>query len=157
MQFEHIVQINALDNPAAVRLTREQLWQGLLLRVRAPERFLPNITSVTFEPREDGGLLRRMRIGEVVVVDRITLLPGRAIEYLSEATESHRGGELTVTIAEPAPDALHVRFAYRRPDSPDPEERALETHLQRMWQQIDLDAMRLIRSLAEAGAFDMKH
>ncbi|GHU45455.1 hypothetical protein AGMMS50289_16720 [Betaproteobacteria bacterium] len=43
MRFEHLIQINDLNNPLQEFLNREQLWQGLWQRVEQPEIFLPGL------------------------------------------------------------------------------------------------------------------
>ena len=43
MTFEHIVQINDLTKPELPVLTRFQVWEGLVLRARRPDKFLVGV------------------------------------------------------------------------------------------------------------------
>ena len=38
MRFEHLVEVNDPLNPLIDTLTLNQIWQGLVLRVREPDR-----------------------------------------------------------------------------------------------------------------------
>ncbi|MBX9850071.1 MAG: DUF1857 family protein, partial [Rhodocyclaceae bacterium] len=37
MNFEHLIEINAPGNPMIEPLSRNQLWQGLVIRAENPE------------------------------------------------------------------------------------------------------------------------
>ena len=40
MKFTHLVEINMPDNPLVMKITREQLWRGLVLRAERPTLFV---------------------------------------------------------------------------------------------------------------------
>lgn len=40
MNFEHLIQINDPSNPLVESLTREQLWEDLVLRAEQPQLFV---------------------------------------------------------------------------------------------------------------------
>ena len=40
MNFEHLIQINDPLNPFVESMTREQVWEGLVLRVEQPQLFV---------------------------------------------------------------------------------------------------------------------
>lgn len=151
MQYEHLVTVNDLSNPLVLALTRGQLWRGLMLRAEAPDLFLPGVEDVTILERSPALLVREMRLGNLLVRDRIHLQFEQQIRYDTEPSKQHAGGSLTVTITEPDADTLLVRFTYETPPSHDPEEIQLAAYLQKMWRQVDIDSICLIRDLAEQG------
>lgn len=149
MQFEHIVAVNDLNNPFTLIIRRHQLWHGLMLRIRSPELFIPGVDEVRIEEIAPTLLLREMQLGKMRVTDKIYLVHEQQIRFETEAGLQHSGGMLEITIQEPEPNDLMVRFRYERPSCGDPEEEALSDYLYKMWQQVDLDGVRLIRSLVE--------
>lgn len=154
MRYEHLVAVNDPSNPAYFSVSREQLWSGLLLRVEQPQLLIPNVESVAFLEKTAEYALREMQLGVLLVRDAIRLLPASAIHFVTEPGERHRGGQLALTIEEPEPESLFVRFSYETPLSEDPEDSQYEDYLKEMWRQVDVEFIRLIRSLAESGRLD---
>jgi len=58
MNFEHLIQINDLQNPLVETLSRDQVWQGLVHRVEDATPFLPGLESCTIVERHADHLLR---------------------------------------------------------------------------------------------------
>jgi hypothetical protein len=150
MNFEHLIQINDPDNPLVASLTREQLWQGLLHRVEHPQPFLPGLESCTILERAADTLLRELDFGPATIRDRVTLAAQHWVRFDIEPSESHPGGSLTITIEEPEPTFLFLRFAYQTTLATDPnsEERAYIEYVKSAYHQSDVDCVRLIRALA---------
>ena len=154
MQFEHLVAVNDLATQTTSILTRDQLWQGLLLRAESPQIFSPHIETVTILERSAHLIVREIDFGNMQVRDDIELKEGCEILYRTAPGEKHAGGLLTVRIEEPQEYALFVRFSYQTPAPENtPEEIELGRYLKKMWQQLDVDAIKLIRELAEEGRF----
>ncbi|MEW9900365.1 SRPBCC family protein [Chitinivorax sp. PXF-14] len=153
MQFEHIVVINDPNNPMLADLSPSQIWQGLVMRVEAPQLFLDNVERVTIEERGDSLIVREMQLGKLLVRDRIHLEPARRMHFETEPSELHGGGKLTVTLESPAAGTLLLRFAYETPhdDTADTEDAKLLGYLKAAYRANDVDAVRKIRELAEAG------
>ena len=74
MNFEHLIQINDLQNPLVETLNRDQVWQGLLHRVEDATPFLPGLESCTILERHADHLLRKLDFGAAVIHDRVTLV-----------------------------------------------------------------------------------
>ena len=53
LEFEHIIQVNDPANDELPMLTRAQLWEGLVLRARRPDRFNTSLQVTTKEYAED--------------------------------------------------------------------------------------------------------
>ena len=112
MNFEHLVQINDPLNPLAEALTRDQLWEGLVLRAEQPQLFVLGLDSCTILSRTADTLERELHYGHATVRDRVTLIAQESVRYDILATEAHVGGSLTMTIEQPDAVQLFLRFEY---------------------------------------------
>ncbi|XZG69520.1 AtaL-like protein [Chitinibacteraceae bacterium HSL-7] len=150
MQFEHLVAVNGEHDEMAIG--RDTLWQGLLLRARAPQRFLPHIEAVALSAEHAGGFVRVIDFGSMQVTDTVTLDAGERMVFTTAAAATHGASRLEVTIEEPEGGALFVRFAY---DTPVPEEAVdgidFAGYLRETYRQVDVAAVQLIRQLAHEG------
>ena len=45
MYFEHVIQVNDLNNPMATTLSRQVLWRGLVRRAERPQDFLDTVND----------------------------------------------------------------------------------------------------------------
>jgi hypothetical protein len=153
MQFEHLIAITDPANPLVVPLNREQLWQGLMERVENPLPFLPGLESCTVVERTSQGLLRELNFGPATIHDRVTMAEAHWVRFDIVASATHAGGALTITIEEPQPGFLFLRFAYRTTlaSTPDSEDRAYVEYVKSAYHQSDLDCVRIIRTLAAEG------
>lgn len=154
MNFEHLIQINDLQNPLVETLNRDQVWQGLLHRVEDATPFLPGLESCTIVERHADHLLRKLDFGAAVIHDRVTLAESQWVRFDILPGEQHAGGSLTITIEEPEPAALFLRFAYATNFAKDPnsEERAYIDYIKSAYHQSDVDCVQIIRTLAAAGS-----
>ena len=153
MEFEHLIQINDPQNPLIPPLSRQQVWRGLLHRVEDPVPFLPGLESCVIIERHADALLRQLDFGPTVIQDRVTLAEAHWVRFEIDPSPAHPGGSLTITIEEPEPAFLFLRFTYRttlgrRPDS---EDRAYIEYVKSAYHQSDVDCVRLIRTLAAGG------
>ncbi len=150
MNFEHLIQINDPDNPLVEPLDRDQLWLGLLHRVENPLPFLPGLESCTILERGEQTLLRELDFGPATIHDRVTLTDRQQVRFAIQPSPTHPGGSLTITIEEPEPGFLFLRFAYETTLAKDPnsEERAYIEYVKSAYHQSDVDCVRLIRMLA---------
>lgn len=153
MNFEHLIQINDLQNPLIAPLSRDQLWQGLLHRVDDAVPFLPGLESCTIVERHADHLLRKLDFGAAVIHDRVTLLERQWVRFDILPGEQHAGGSLTISIEEPEPDALFLRFAYATSfgNTPNSEDRAYIDYVKSAYHQSDVDCVTIIRTLAAHG------
>ena len=154
MNFEHLIQINDPENPLIAPLNRSQIWEGLVHRIENPMPFLPGLESCTIIERQGNELLRELNFGPAVIQDRVTLAEAQWVRFDIQPSPTHPGGSLTITIEEPQPAFLFLRFAYRTTLASDPnsEERAYIEYVKSAYHQSDVDCVRLIRTLAAEGA-----
>lgn len=159
MKYEHLVQ---MFNPQQEQggLSRLQLWQGLVIRAENPQRFDENISSATVLRRDEGELLREVRFGELVVRERIQFMEMEAVHYHTEPSDQHIGGQMSMTIEEPQPGLLFIRFTYINDlpehagatDSNDPS--YYVPYLKSAYHQADMQTARRILELLAEGALD---
>ncbi|AOK53283.1 DUF1857 family protein [Burkholderia stagnalis] len=151
MNFEHLIQINA-DDPAVPTLTREQLWEGLVLRAEQPQLFVIGLDSCVVHERTDTTLERELHYGSATVRDRVTFTPNHQVRYDIHAADGEIGGTLTMTIEERDDQELFLRFEYRTTlaVSNDTED-ARQTHeiVKEAYRTSDIDTVRLIREYAQ--------
>jgi len=158
MQFEHIVVVND-PCQGGVPLTRSELWQGLVRRVEDPTAFVESLDKAAILERGPNWLTRELWFGDLCVRDKVLLEPETQVRHETEASEQHFGGTMTMTIEEPAPGVMFVRFVYATPlpDTAPPETDAGDAYfapwVKSAYQQADIDTILRIRELAAAGAF----
>lgn len=150
MNFEHLIQINDPENPLVEPLTREQLWSGLRHRVDNPLPFLPGLEACTVLEQTDDAILRELDFGPATICDRVTLAEMHWVRFDILPSETHAGGGLTITIEEPEPGFLFLRFAYETTlaSNPGSEDRAYIEYVKSAYHQSDVDCVRIIRMLA---------
>jgi len=153
MNFEHIIAINDPANPLIDMLSREELWSGLMHRVENAVPFLPGLESCRILERSEHGLLRELDFGPAVIHDHVTLAEMHWVSFVIKPSDTHAGGSLKITIEEPEPTHLFLRFAYETTlaNSPNSEDRAYIEYVKSAYQQSDIDCVRIIRTLAAGG------
>lgn len=153
MNFEHLIAINDPGNPLIVPLTREQLWAGLRYRVDNPLPFLPGLEACTLLEQGDDYRLRELDFGAARIRDRVTMVEGHWVCFAIEPGETHAGGRLTITIEEPEPAYLFLRFAYATTlaSTANDEDKAYVEYVKSAYQQSDIDCVQVIRMLAAEG------
>jgi hypothetical protein len=157
VRYEHLVQINDPLMPLLDPLTRNQLWQGLVLRAEEPTQFVLGLEGATIHTRTSRGrireLTRTLDFGSFRVKDRVRLIKDQRSEIHTQAGPTWPASRLTITIEEPAPDLLFLRFVYES------DEVAGEGGLdaitvalrEQAYRSADLDTVIRIRALAEEG------
>lgn len=150
MHFEHLIQVNDPKNPHLESLTREQLWGGLVLRAEQPQLFVVGLDSCTILSRTGHTLERELHYGPSTVRDRVTLTPNESVRYDILATEAHVGGSLIMSIEQPDPVRLFLRFQYETtlPTADTEDARQTTEIVKSAYREADIDTVRLIREYA---------
>jgi Domain of unknown function (DUF1857) len=157
MRYEHLVQINDPLMPLLDALTRNQLWQGLVLRAEEPTQFVLGLERATIHRHEvrDGvhELTRTLDFGSFQVEDRVRLIRDCLSEIHTEAGPTWPASRLTITIEEPEPDLLFLRFLYESHEAAGEAERdpVIVALREQAYEHADLDTVVRIRALAEQG------
>ncbi|MDE1184486.1 SRPBCC family protein [Paraburkholderia sp.] len=152
MNFEHLIQINDPLNPLVETMTRDQLWEGLVLRAEQPQLFVIGLDSCTIVERTEITLERELHYGKATVRDRVTLLPKESVRYDIMPTETYVGGSLIMTIEQPDDLQLFLRFEYSTtlPESADPDAHQTQEIVKSAYRESDIDTVRLIRQFVQA-------
>jgi len=158
MQFEHLVQVNELSDSSILKLSRKQLWQGLLGRARQPDLFLEALEG--FSLLEDTGayIRRELNFPNLIVNDEVWLVDLQEIRITITPTEQVAGGDLSIKIEEPEPEALFVRFSYTTPPAPGATDNGeYDQYIQQAYMQTDIGTVRMIRESVIAGLETQHH
>lgn len=153
LEFEHIVQVNDLSNSSIVAITRSQLWQGLVLRARNPEKFNHGLQCQSEELRNNE-FVRIIEAGGNKFCEKVILTPEQKIHTSTLSDLDQLQAESTTRIEEPESGYLFVRFSYRRELPERSEQVDVAEHLKSAYVQVDRDAIAMIRMLAESRLFD---
>jgi len=153
MKFEHLIEINDILNPLAEVITREQLWRGLVLRAESPKLFVSYLDDALIEDRTEASMTRTLKYGELSVTDTVRFVHLEHVHYDVAAQGEIRQSSLRMTIEEPQPDSLFVRFQYDdgATEEQDKENEMYNDYRRSAYQAADIDTIRQIREFAEAG------
>ncbi|HIO29506.1 AtaL-like protein [Marinobacter salarius] len=147
MKFEHVVQVNDLTDPSISNLSRNQLWDGLVLRATEPQDFVIGLGEYELEWLDDERLKRRLELPGVLVDDLVTFHKDRLVHYEIVPTASLAGGSLSMRIEEPEPEALLVRFSYcARYVQELSDELPYDLFVQQAYIAADIDTVQIIRN-----------
>jgi hypothetical protein len=155
LNFEQLIQINDPLNPLVESLTREQLWEGLVLRAEQPQLFVMGLDSCSILSRTDSTMERELHYGQATVRDHVTLTPQKSVRYDISATADYVGGSLTMTIEQPDELQLFLRFEYKTSlpsadQNVDPDAHQTEEIVKSAYRESDIDTVRLIRQYVSA-------
>jgi hypothetical protein len=151
LNFEHLIQINDPLNPFVDSMTRDQLWEGLVLRAEQPQLFVMGLDSCTILSHEGNVLERELHYGKATVRDRVTLEESRSVRYDILPTADYVGGSLTMTIEQPDELQLFLRFEYATtlPVSTDQDAVQTQEIVKSAYRENDIDTVRLIRQYVQ--------
>jgi hypothetical protein len=155
MQFSHLIQINDPFNPLIDPLSRGQLWRGLVLRAENPLLFVMALDRFEIVERGENTLARVLHFGNLQLRDRVSFSPMKRVCYEIEAARDAPAGSLTMTIEEPEPGQLFVRFDYETltRGATAPLDEFYSSFAKQAYVEADIDTISAIRRLAqETGA-----
>jgi hypothetical protein len=155
MQFQHLIQINDPLNPLIDNLTRDQLWRGLVLRAESPKLFVPHLDECTLLERDGDVQARSLRYGELIIHDHVTFNPQNTVRYDVPAQGDIPPSSLVMTIEEPQPEALFVRFEYDGGQPDDDLDAFYNAFRRSAYEESDIDTIRVIRQLADEGRLQL--
>jgi hypothetical protein len=160
VRFEHLIEINDPLMPLLSTLTRVQLWRGLVRRAEEPTRFVLGLDAATIHQRSERNgvieLTRTLDFGTFTVDDHVVLTPMTRSETRVAPGERFGASRLTIRIEEPVPEQLYLRFVYEFEGDDAVSELDAQTAALRKqaYHDADLDTVKCIRDLAEAGELD---
>ena len=156
MKFQHLIEINMPDNPLVMTITRAQLWRGLVLRAEQPTLFVMGLDACDITARNADSLSRTLRFGKLMVHDHVTFSPQEQVHYQVPQQDAIPASDLTMTIEEPEPGVLFVRFEYDdHNDAQETDEESFYNDFRReAYREADIDTIRMSRQLAQQGELD---
>lgn len=156
MKFEHLIEINDPLNPLLDTLSHEQLWRGLVLAAESPKLFVPHLDECQIVERSDNSFTRRRRFGELVIDDRVVLLPRHQVRYEVPAQQDISASTLVMTIETPTPESLFVRFEYDdgHDAATDAANAMYDDFRRSAYEANDIDTIGALRELARSGRLD---
>ena len=154
MKFEHLVQINDPLNPLVDPMKREQLWAGIKRRAESPKEFVLALDSVELFDRDADSLGRALTFGKLTIRDRVHFTDRHQVRYEIEPSPEVPAATLTVTIEEPVPEQLFVRFTYdvNAVMGAPPRDAYYDEFVKQAYVEADVDAIVTIRRLIGEGA-----
>jgi hypothetical protein len=156
MRYEHLIEINDPLFPLIDPLSRDDLWEGLVLRAYAPQQFIQGLEDAKVKELscDDSTtvLARTLDYGMFRVDDRVTLHKMESLITDVAAGAGMAKSRLTITIEEPARDLLYLRFLYEfDEDEADGElDRLTVAIREQAYYASDMDTVARIRELAES-------
>ncbi len=149
MQFEHVVQVNDLTDQSIANLTRKELWDGLVSRATSPEHYVIGLGEYSLDWQDDERLKRSLELPGLMVEDLVTFEEEESVHYEILPTATVPGGNLTMTIEEPEPESLFVRFSYCASYVDNiGEELPYDLFVQQAYVAADIDTIQIIRNRA---------
>ncbi len=156
MKFTHLIEINVPGNPLIAPLSREKLWRGLVMRAERPTLFLIGLDSCEILARTEAGFSRKQQFGPLTVLDHVHLQHATQVHYHVPQQNEIPMSDLTMTIEEPQPGALFVRFEYddHAGELEEQAEKFYNDFRRSAYLEADIDTIRVIRQLADEGQLD---
>lgn len=153
MRFEHLLQVTDPADPRVPPMSRAELWRGLLRRVDAPQDFPmgPDRCSARRGAGGESERHRRIHFGSLVFEDHVQLEAERRIVFTPRPHEGAAPVRLTITLEEPAPALLCLRFVYEVQGELSAEDRALQRYREQAWLEMDCEMLRTLREWLAAG------
>lgn len=153
LDFQHIIQVNDLEDKNLLVITRSQLWQGLVLRAKNPQKFNDALQCESSEIEGDQ-FVRRISAGAVEFQESVVITPNLKIETRTMPEIEQVFAESSTLIEEPEPNSLFVRFSYRRDLDESENEVQIAEYLKSAYVQLDRDAVAMIRMLAQSESLN---
>lgn len=153
MKFEHLIEINDLTNPLVTKMTREQLWNGLVLRAEFPKLFISYLDSCAITSRDLDSLTRTLRFGELTIHDQVQFGFLDHVHYQVHAQGEIPKSSLRMQIEEPAPEALFIRFSYDdgHAEVEGSDNAEYSKYRRAAYLEADIDMVRILRDMLEVG------
>lgn len=151
LDFQHIIQVNDLADTNGLVINRNQLWQGLVLRARQPQKFNDALQCVC-SAIKDNQFTRRITAGEASFEEKVMLTPETEIQTSTVAGLNQIFARSIALIEEPEPNSLFVRFRYQRNLEVGDQQVQVAEYLKSAYVQLDREAVAMIRMLVQKSS-----
>jgi hypothetical protein len=104
------VAVNADLKPGDPVLTRDQIWEGLMMKAYDARPFVHLMTKCEVTREFENGIERDITFRGMELTERLTFYPKERVEFLR--TRGIEMGTITNEILQDESGALHLRFAF---------------------------------------------
>ena len=104
------VPVNANLKPGDPVLTRDEIWEGLLMKSYDAKPFVHLMTKCDVTKEFENGIERDIMFRDMDLTERLTFFPKTRVEFLR--TRGIEMGTITNEILEDEKGQLHLRFAF---------------------------------------------
>lgn len=127
-----------------------------MIRAERPTLFQLGLDSCEIIERSAQHLARILSFGQLVIHDSVRFEFMQQVLYHVPQQNEIPVSDLSMTIEEPQPGALFVRFEYddHLPDNDDKENAIYNDFRRSAYEESDIDTIRVIRQLADQGQLD---
>ena len=156
MRFEHLIEINSPHpqwSETMPAFTRGQLWQGLMQRVMAPQRFPNGPDRCDCETLSASRLRRTLSFGPHTLKDEVLLAAEDSVTFTPEPHGETAPIRLTIRIEEPQAHQMVLRFVYEAMTDQTAEESYYNDYRHSAWLHNDRDMVRCLREWLDNGEF----
>lgn len=157
MRFEHLIEINAPQKSVGLVVpdfTVEQLWRGLMIKVREPQRFPMGPDQCVITELGDGLLRREQTYGPHRLVDQVQVDHHRAVQFTPEAHGGTTPIRLTIRLEQPQAGTLVLRYVYEAMATQSDEESYFNEYRHSAWLAHDRDTIRTLRQWLTEGVLE---
>jgi hypothetical protein len=154
MKFEHLVEINDPNDPRIEPLGRLQLWRGLVLRAEKPTLFIPHLDSCVIIERTGNVVSRCLDFGNLTINDHVHYTIEDKVRFFIPEQGEILASALEMTIEEPHPGRLFVRFTYEDTTPEEGPDAFYNDFRRSAYREADIDTIRIIRQMAAEGRLD---
>ncbi|WP_439672401.1 DUF1857 domain-containing protein [Cupriavidus necator] len=104
------LEVNPHDGSAAIRLTREQVWTGLVRKAENAVPFVDAITSCIVLQRQEDQLVREVVLHGETLQELILFFPEERVEFVR--LSGNAMGQIKNIIEEDQEGELYLRFTF---------------------------------------------
>jgi len=112
---------------------------------------VPHLDTCDIMERTDATIVRKLTYGTLVIQDRVTYLEEHQVRYHIAAQKDFSDSTLTMTIEEPQPDYLFVRFEYEDASTDEGADAMYNNFRRSAYKESDIDTIHMIRQLVAQG------
>jgi hypothetical protein len=110
IELSHAVLVNDPADPDAPVLTRDDVWEGLVMKAENALPFVPKMEKCEVVERKDNYILRDIRFGGDDLREEVTLTPKSKVEF--RRVEGRVLGLITNEILENSAGELELEFSF---------------------------------------------
>ncbi|WP_282196225.1 AtaL-like protein [Turicimonas muris] len=156
---EHIIRMSSKTPDLAGKVTRDDLWMGLMFFVTHPEDFISVLEDAEIDenlhPDGTTTLNRKLNFGPYTVQDVVETIPQELIKFNIDETEAIPQSRFEVQIEEPEAGVFFLRFTYFENTEHEQVKGAEQYKPLRIqaWEQKDKDVANKLLEMIAQGKF----